>query len=70
MSGNEMVERPSKAIHSDWQRKGSPAARGAEPEVLRHLVRLLARQTARDWLAGFSHRADQTQQEEVIDDQA
>jgi len=39
-------------------------------EALRVLVRMLARQAARDWLAGSSHPADQTQYEEVTHDQA
>ncbi len=39
-------------------------------DVLRALVRLLARQAARDRLAGSSHPADQTQYEEVNHDQA
>ena len=39
-------------------------------DALRVLVRMLARQAARDWLAGSSHPADRTQHEEVIDDQA
>ncbi len=39
-------------------------------DALRVLVRMLARQAARDWLAGSSHHADQTQYEEVIHDQA
>ena len=39
-------------------------------DVLRALVRLLARQAARDWLVGSSNPANPTQHEEVIDDQA
>ena len=39
-------------------------------DVLRALVRLLARQAARDWLAGSSHLADRTQHEEAIHDPA
>ncbi len=35
-------------------------------DALRALVRLLARQAARDWLVGSSNPADQTQYEEVI----
>ncbi len=42
----------------------------AADDALRALVRMLARQAARDWLAGSSHSADQTQYEEAIDDQA
>ena len=39
-------------------------------DALRVLVRMLARQAARDWLAESSHPADQTQFEEVIHDQS
>ena len=39
-------------------------------DALRVLVRMLARQAARDWLAGSSHLADRTQHEEAIHDQA
>ncbi len=39
-------------------------------DPLRVLVRMLARQAARDRLAESSHPADQTQYEEVIHDQA
>ncbi len=42
----------------------------AADDALRVLVRMLARQVARDWLAGSSHSADQTQCEEAIHDQA
>ena len=42
----------------------------AADDALRVLVRMLARQAARDWLAGSSHPADQTQYEEVNHDQA
>ncbi len=38
--------------------------------ALQALVRMLARQAARDRLAGSSRPADQTQCEEVIHDQA
>lgn len=37
---------------------------------LRALVRALARQAARDWLAGSSHAADQPQDNEADHDQA
>jgi len=39
-------------------------------DVLRALVRLLARQAARDWLTVSSHPADQTPYEEAIRDPA
>ncbi len=39
-------------------------------DTLRVLVRMLARQAVRDWLAGSSHPADQTHYEEAIHDQA
>ncbi len=39
-------------------------------DALRALVRLLARQAARDRLAGSPAPADRTQHEEVTDDQA
>ena len=42
----------------------------AADDALRVLVRMLARQAARDWLAESSHPADQTQFEEVIHDQS
>ena len=42
----------------------------AADDALRVLVRMRAQQAARDWLAGSSHPADQTQCEEVIHDQA
>ncbi len=45
-------------------------SQSAADDALRVLVRMLARQAARDWLAGSSHPADQTQYEEVIHDQA
>lgn len=48
----------------------APTSHSAADDALRVLVRMLARQAARDWLAGSSHPADRTQHEEVIDDQA
>ena len=48
----------------------TPTSHSATDDALRVLVRLLARQAARDWLAGSSHPADRTQHEEVTDDQA
>ena len=39
-------------------------------DALRALVRLLARQAARDWQAGSSHPADQTHYEEASHAQA
>ncbi len=48
----------------------TPTSSSAADDALRALVRMLARQAARDWLAGSSHSADQTQYEEAIHDQA
>ncbi len=48
----------------------TPTSNSAADDALRALVRMLARQAARDWLAGSSHSADQTQYEEAIHDQA
>jgi len=48
----------------------APTSHSAADDALRVLVRILARQAARDWLAGSSHPADQTQYEEVTHDQA
>ncbi len=52
------------------RRNTTPTSSSAADDALRALVRMLARQAARDWLAGSSHSADQTQYEEVIHDQA
>jgi hypothetical protein len=59
-------------VPNDDQQLGQTTA--ASPDLrgvhLLALVRALARQAARDWLAGSSHTADQIQTERVIDDQA
>ena len=47
----------------------TPTSSSAADDALRALVRMLARQAARDWLAGSSHSADQTQYEEAFHDQ-
>ncbi len=48
----------------------TPTSHSATDDALRALVCLLARQAARDRLAGSSHPADQTHYEEAIHDQA
>ncbi len=48
----------------------APTSSSAADDALRALVRMLARQAARDWLAGSSHSANQTQYEEALHDQA
>ena len=48
----------------------APTSHSATDDALQALVRMLARQAARDWLVGSSNPADQTQYEEVIHDQA
>ncbi len=50
------------------RRNTTPTSSSAADDALQALVRLLAQQAARDWLAGSSHPADQTQYEEVIHD--
>ncbi len=58
-----------RAPHSEKADERAISAPTAD-DALRVLVRMLARQAARDWLAGSPHPADQTQYEEVIHDQA
>ncbi len=48
----------------------APTSHSAADDALRVLVRMLARQAARDWFAGSSRPTDQTQYEEAIHDQA
>ena len=48
----------------------TPTSNNAADDALRALVRLLARQTARDRLAGSPAPADPTLNEEATDDQA
>ena len=48
----------------------TPISHSATDDALQALVRLLARQAARDWFAGSSHLADQSQYEEATYDQA
>ncbi len=55
--------------HSEKAGERAISAPTAEA-ALRGLVRLLARQAARDWLTGSPAPADPTQHEEVIHDQA
>ena len=48
----------------------TPTSDSAAEAALQSLVRLLARQAARDWLTVSSHPADRTQHEEAIHDPA
>ncbi len=48
----------------------TPTSDSAAEAALQSLVRLLARQAARDWLTVSSHPADQIHYEEAIHDQA
>lgn len=52
------------------RRNTTPTSSSAADDALRVLVRLLARQAARDRLAGSFHPVDQAQYEEVIHEQA
>ncbi len=52
------------------RRNTTPTSSSAADDALRALVRMLARQAARDRFAGSPVPADQTQYEEVIHDQA
>ncbi len=58
------------AVGTINRQKTTPTSHSATDDALRALVRLLARQAARDWLAVSSDPAVQTQNGDVIHDQA
>ncbi len=47
----------------------APTSHSATDDALQALVRMLARQAARDWLAGSPAPADPTQREGMMDEQ-